>query len=99
MNMRRAPELRRMAWGDDYPLNGKAAANCLGCSSQWDGKQTAPVSSFAVNRRLRRSVGRRLGVDNRRVPIPTSSVAGPKNSRLDFLRSAFRNWNYRGNQV
>ena len=24
-------------------------ANCIGCGSQWDGKQTAPVGSFAAN--------------------------------------------------
>ena len=42
--MRRAPELRRKyPWGDDIKLDGKAMANCDGCGSQWDGKQTAPV--------------------------------------------------------
>ena len=25
-------------------------ANCNGCGSEWDGKQTAPVGSFAANR-------------------------------------------------
>ncbi len=34
------------AWGDDI---GKGNANCNGCGSQWDGKQTAPVGSFAAN--------------------------------------------------
>ena len=24
-------------------------ANCVGCGSQWDGKQTAPVGSFPAN--------------------------------------------------
>jgi len=33
-------------WGDDI---GKGRANCDGCSSQWDNKQTAPVGSFAAN--------------------------------------------------
>ena len=33
-------------WGDDI---GKNNANCNGCGSQWDGKQTAPVGSFAPN--------------------------------------------------
>jgi len=37
-------------WGDDIKLNGEAMANCLGCGSQWDGKRTAPVGSFAANR-------------------------------------------------
>jgi formylglycine-generating enzyme required for sulfatase activity len=33
-------------WGDEI---GKNNANCGGCDSQWDGKQTAPVGSFAAN--------------------------------------------------
>jgi formylglycine-generating enzyme required for sulfatase activity len=33
-------------WGDDV---GKDNANCNGCGSQWDGKQTAPVGSFKPN--------------------------------------------------
>ena len=49
--MRRAPE-RETAypWGDEIKLNGKAMANCKGCGSQWDGKQTAPVDSFSANK-------------------------------------------------
>jgi formylglycine-generating enzyme required for sulfatase activity len=34
-------------WGDDI---GKGNANCYGCGSQWDGKQTAPVGSFPPNK-------------------------------------------------
>jgi formylglycine-generating enzyme required for sulfatase activity len=34
-------------WGDDI---GKNNANCYGCRSEWDNKQTAPVGSFAPNR-------------------------------------------------
>ena len=34
------------SWGDQV---GKNRANCNGCGSQWDGKQTAPVGSFAAN--------------------------------------------------
>jgi formylglycine-generating enzyme required for sulfatase activity len=34
-------------WGNDI---GKNNANCNGCGSQWDAKQTAPVGSFAPNR-------------------------------------------------
>jgi formylglycine-generating enzyme required for sulfatase activity len=34
-------------WGDDI---GKNNANCNGCGSEWDNKQTAPVGSFAPNR-------------------------------------------------
>jgi len=37
-------------WGDEIKLNGQAMANCDGCGSQWDRKQTAPVGSFAANR-------------------------------------------------
>jgi formylglycine-generating enzyme required for sulfatase activity len=33
-------------WGD---ATGKGNANCDGCGSQWDGKQTAPVGSFKPN--------------------------------------------------
>ncbi len=33
-------------WGDTI---GKNNANCNGCGSQWDNKQTAPVGSFAAN--------------------------------------------------
>jgi formylglycine-generating enzyme required for sulfatase activity len=33
-------------WGDEI---GKGNANCDGCGSQWDNKQTAPVGSFAAN--------------------------------------------------
>ena len=33
-------------WGDAI---GRNIANCDGCGSQWDGKQTAPVGQFAAN--------------------------------------------------
>jgi formylglycine-generating enzyme required for sulfatase activity len=33
-------------WGDDI---GKGNANCHGCGSQWDNRQTAPVGSFPAN--------------------------------------------------
>jgi formylglycine-generating enzyme required for sulfatase activity len=33
-------------WGDEI---GKNNANCDGCGSQWDNKQTAPVGSFKPN--------------------------------------------------
>ncbi|CAK0771690.1 formylglycine-generating enzyme [uncultured Gammaproteobacteria bacterium] len=33
-------------WGNDV---GRNNANCAGCGSQWDNKQTAPVGSFAPN--------------------------------------------------
>jgi formylglycine-generating enzyme required for sulfatase activity len=33
-------------WDDEI---GQANANCVGCGSQWDGKQTSPVGSFKAN--------------------------------------------------
>jgi hypothetical protein len=33
-------------WGNEIGSNN---ANCNGCGSQWDGKETAPVGSFAAN--------------------------------------------------
>jgi formylglycine-generating enzyme required for sulfatase activity len=33
-------------WGDKIGIN---RADCRGCGSQWDGKQTAPVGSFPAN--------------------------------------------------
>jgi formylglycine-generating enzyme required for sulfatase activity len=33
-------------WGNDI---GRGNANCIGCGSQWDGKQTAPAGSFPAN--------------------------------------------------
>lgn len=42
----RAGATTRYPWGDDI---GKNNANCNGCGSQWDNKQTAPVGSFAAN--------------------------------------------------
>ena len=33
-------------WGNEI---GKNRANCNGCGSKWDGKQTAPVGSFEAN--------------------------------------------------
>jgi formylglycine-generating enzyme required for sulfatase activity len=37
-------------WGDDIQLNGQAMANCNGCGSKWDKRQTAPVGSFPPNK-------------------------------------------------
>lgn len=42
----RAGTKTRYYWGDDV---GKNNANCSGCGSQWDNKQTAPVGSFQPN--------------------------------------------------
>ena len=37
---------RLYSWGHEI---GKNNANCDGCGSEWDNKQTAPVGSFAAN--------------------------------------------------
>ena len=43
----RAGTITAYPWGNDV---GENNANCYGCGSQWDNKQTAPVGSFAPNR-------------------------------------------------
>jgi formylglycine-generating enzyme required for sulfatase activity len=42
----RAGSRNKYTWGNDI---GKNRANCTGCGSKWDKKQTAPVGSFAAN--------------------------------------------------
>ena len=42
----RAGTTTRYSWGDGI---GRNRANCGGCGSRWDGRQTAPVGSFAAN--------------------------------------------------
>ena len=42
----RAGSPRKYAWGDEV---GRNLANCNGCGSQWDNKQTAPAGSFKAN--------------------------------------------------
>lgn len=42
----RAGSSTKYSWGDEV---GRNRANCDGCGSQWDNKQTAPVGSFAAN--------------------------------------------------
>ena len=37
---------RKYSWGNEV---GRNRANCTKCWSRWDGKQTAPVGSFAAN--------------------------------------------------
>ena len=43
---RRAGTTTRYSWGNAI---GRNRANCNGCGSQWDGKEPAPVGSFAAN--------------------------------------------------
>lgn len=45
----RAGKTTAYPWGDGVKLNGAPMANCDGCGSQWDGRQTAPVGSFPPN--------------------------------------------------
>jgi len=42
----RAGSTTKYWWGDNL---GSNKANCDGCGSQWDNKQTAPVGSFSPN--------------------------------------------------
>ena len=42
----RAGATTRYSWGDEI---GRNRANCHGCGSRWDDRQTAPVGSFAAN--------------------------------------------------
>ena len=42
----RAGSTTKYPWGDDI---GKNNANCDGCGSEWDNRQTAPVGSFKAN--------------------------------------------------
>jgi formylglycine-generating enzyme required for sulfatase activity len=42
----RGGKTTRYSWGNDV---GEGNANCDGCKSQWDNKQTAPVGSFKHN--------------------------------------------------
>ena len=46
----RADTTTAYPWGDDIKPNGRAMANCIGCGSEWDAKQTAPVGSFPPNK-------------------------------------------------
>jgi formylglycine-generating enzyme required for sulfatase activity len=42
----RAGSTKAFSWGDNI---GEGNANCDGCGSKWDNKQTAPVGSFKAN--------------------------------------------------
>ena len=43
----RAGSTTKYSWGNDI---GRNRANCDGCGSRWDDRQTAPVGSFSANR-------------------------------------------------
>ncbi len=45
--MRRAETTTAYPWGNEP---GSNKANCDGCGSSWDSKESAPVGSFAANR-------------------------------------------------
>jgi formylglycine-generating enzyme required for sulfatase activity len=42
----RAGKTTAYAWGDEI---GTGNANCIGCGSQWDNRETSPVGSFKPN--------------------------------------------------
>ena len=42
----RAGSESKYSWGDEIGVN---RANCAGCGSQWDNRETAPVGSFPAN--------------------------------------------------
>jgi formylglycine-generating enzyme required for sulfatase activity len=46
----RATTTTEYPWGDDIKLDGQVMANCDGCGSRWDSRQTAPVASFPPNK-------------------------------------------------
>ena len=45
----RARTSTRYWWGDDVREGEEVYANCDGCGSEWDKKQTAPVGQFSSN--------------------------------------------------
>jgi formylglycine-generating enzyme required for sulfatase activity len=46
----RAGNTTNYPWGNDIRPDGQAMANCDGCGSSWDKRQTAPVESFLPNK-------------------------------------------------
>ena len=46
----RAGSTTTYPWGIDVKFNGQAMANCNGCGSKWDKRDTAPVGSFPANK-------------------------------------------------
>jgi formylglycine-generating enzyme required for sulfatase activity len=45
----RAGSTTKYSWGNEIDQDGEVWANCDGCGSQWDNKQSAPVGSYEAN--------------------------------------------------
>src|SRR5262245_1857610 len=67
------------SWGDEIKLNGQAMANCAGCGSHWDERQTAVPSNrtllvsmtcMAMCGRWWRTAGRKGTMKARRLMAP-----------------------------
>ena len=65
----RAGTTTAYSWGDEI---GKNNANCNGCGSEWDSRQTAPVGSFAPNRSASTTCTATSGSGSRIVFTPTT---------------------------